>query len=114
MSLPKTVRGRRPNFHASQGVDEAITMILTLAQEFVVLRERFDSAERVAASHGIALKNEVEALVPDEELLREREAWRQAFFARLFHYAQQRRSEMAEQYTDEWYLKTLADIADAD
>lgn len=114
MSLPKTVRGRRPRFYQTPGVDETMTMVLTLAQELVVLRERLEASERVMARHGIALKEEIETLETDDAQLREREAWRQEFLGRLFQFAQQARTEMAGQYSEDWYLKTLAEIARKD
>jgi hypothetical protein len=91
-----------------------MTMILTLAQELVVLHERLDASELIMARHGIALKEEIETLEPDEAILREREAWRQEFLGRLFQFAQQARAEMAGQYSEDWYLKTLAEIARKD
>jgi hypothetical protein len=92
-------------------VDETMTMIITLAQELVVLRERLDAVEHIAAAHGIPLADEIAHFTPDEALLARRETDRQAFYERLFLYAKQRRVELEEQYTEEDYLKTLADIA---
>lgn len=37
--LPRNVRGKRPEFFATPGVDEAMSMILVLAQELAVLRD---------------------------------------------------------------------------
>lgn len=109
--LPRTVRGKRPDFFATQGVDDAMSMILVLAQELTVLRERFDSAEIVAARHGIPLATEIEAFQPDSALLAAREAWRQSLFDRLFHVANQRRAELEKRHTADSYATTLADIA---
>jgi len=75
--LPRTVRGKRPEFFTTPGVDDAMSMILVLAQELTVLRERMDSAEIIAARNGIPLAQEIVSLELDEKLLRSREAWRQ-------------------------------------
>ena len=77
VSLPRTVRGKRPGFFETPGVDDAISMMLILAQELAVLRERLDSAERVVAGHGIALADEIEALrSPAGQTLGCRGRWR--------------------------------------
>lgn len=109
--LPRTVRGKRPEFFATEGVDEVLSMVLVLAQELHVVRERLDSAERVMANHGIALADEIEALQPDEALLRTREQGLQDFYGRLFQHARQRRSELEHKYSDAAYHETLDKVA---
>ena len=84
--LPRTVRGKRPDFYPTAGVDDAMSMILVLAQE-------------------------IESLELDADALREREAWRQGLLDRLFHVANQRRAELEQRHTEESYARTLADIA---
>lgn len=114
VTLPRTIRGKRPGFFETPGVDDALSMILVLAQEFAVLRERFDSAERVAAKHGIDLAGEIEALPLDEELLRSREARRQEFYDRLFYLARQQRSELEQKHSAEAYNEVLDKVASGD
>jgi len=114
VTLPRTVRGKRPEFFATEGVDEAMSMILVLAQEFAVLRERMDTAERVMARHGIDLGAEIEAFEADEDVLRSREEALQAFYGRLFYLSRQRRSEMENKYGDAEYRETLDKVATGD
>jgi hypothetical protein len=114
VKLPRTVRGKRPEFFDTPGVDDAMSMIMVLAQEVAVLRERLDSAEIVAARHGLPLAAEIEALVPDEALLKSREAWRQAYFDRLFYLAAQRRAEMEQQQTAEGFTQVIEETARGD
>lgn len=85
-------------------------MILTLAQELMVLRERMDSAERVASQHGFPLAEKIEALGVEEGLLRAREEARQKFFDRLFEFASQRRAELEAGFSDESYEKVITDL----
>lgn len=112
--LPRNVRGKRPEFFETPGVDEAMSMILVLAQEFAVLRERLDSAELVCARHGIALAQEIESLVLDDSQLKSREAWRQGFYDRLFYLAAQRRAELEQQQTSAGFAKVIDDVAKGD
>ncbi len=112
--LPRAVRGKRPEFFATEGVDEVMSMVLVLAQELSVVRERLDSAEQVIARHGIDLAVEIEAIEPDEALLRKREQSLQDFYARLFQFAHQRRSELEHRYSDSAYHDTLDKVAKGD
>ena len=110
-TLPRTVRGTRPTFFETPGVDDAMSMILVLAQELTVLRERLDSAERIMGRHGVDLAAEIEAMPLDEDLLKTREAQRQAFYDRLFFIQKQRRAELEARHTDKTYWDTLDQVA---
>jgi hypothetical protein len=112
--LARTVRGKRPEFFATEGVDEVMSMVLVLAQELHVVRERLDTAERVMSRHGIDLAAEIEALQPDEALLRTREQALQDFYGRLFQFSRQQRSELEHKYSDRTYRETLDKVATGD
>lgn len=113
-SLPRTVRGARPEFFDAPGMDAALSMIMTLAQELLVLRERLDSAERVMAKHNIDLAAEIEALQLDAEILTAREKARQEFFDRLFFVQKQRRVELENSQSRDSYLETIDKVARGD
>lgn len=114
VKLPRTVRGKRPEFFETPGVDDALSMVMVLAQELTVLRERLDSAEIVMARHGVALAAEIESLELDEQVLASREAWRQSFYDRLFYLAAQRRAELEQRQTRASYDQAIEDIAKGD
>jgi len=59
--LPVDAAGRRPAFFSPDGVDQILTMVLELATELWVLRERVFVIEAVAAEHGLPLKAAVES-----------------------------------------------------
>ena len=107
----KDARGKRPQFHDAPGVDKALSMIMVLASEVAVLRDRLDSAERVAKLQGLDLAAGIEALELDQPALEAREAWRQDFLDRLFYLARKEASEAAEDDSDSRYSATIADIA---
>lgn len=109
--LPRTVRGKRPQFFEAAGVDEVHSMLLVLAQELVVLRERIDAAEMIAAARGVDLAQEIEALELDEAALARREAWRKAFFDRLYYLTNQRRAELEKRYGEAEYEAVLDEVA---
>ena len=49
VSLPRTVRGKRPDFFDTPGVDDALSMIVVLAQEVAVLRDPSWNLSHLAA-----------------------------------------------------------------
>jgi hypothetical protein len=111
---PHTIRharGKRPEFYATPGLDQAMSMIMVLANEMAVLHDRLDSAERVAKASGLDLAAGIEALQLDQDALEAREAWRQDFLGRLFYLQLKDADEARNATTREGYDATIADIA---
>ena len=107
----KHAKGKRPEFYGADGTDQLMSMVMVLASEINVLRDRVDAGERVAKQHGIDLAAGIDTLVLDEAALQEREAWRQGFFERLFYLARKEANEEAAKETKESYEQTIDDIA---
>ena len=114
MSRPhvvKDAKGKRPQFYETPGLDQAMSMIMVLANEVAVLHDRLDSSERVAKAGGLDLASGIETLMLDQEALEAREAWRQDFLERLFYLARKDASEAAAAETAERYEATIKEIA---
>ena len=111
MTVTKTVKGKRPNFFDQPGVDYLMAMTTTLIQEMAVLRDRVDLVERVAASKGVFLQDEIDSFELDEAALTEREARRNAYMSRVFAVFEQEQAELASQDTAKRYQNTLDEIA---
>jgi hypothetical protein len=116
LKVKRDAKGKRPQFYkdpavAVKGVDHAMSMILVLAQEFLVMRDRMDTIERICATKNIILEDEIEAYHPDQTVLEVREARRQELYTRLYYLARKDASEMASADTEERYQKALDDIA---
>lgn len=79
----KRARGPRPQYFADPAVDKLLVMLMTLAEEVSVLRERLDSFERVAAANGAVTLAEIEDYRPDEAASVERAQARVAYLERL-------------------------------
>lgn len=105
-------RGKRPHFYATPGLDQAMSMIMVLASELHVLRDRLDSAERVAKGHGIDLAAGIEALELDQQALEDREAARQEFLRRLFYVQLKDADETAQAETSETFSRTIEEITE--
>jgi hypothetical protein len=82
--LPLEAAGRRPAFFSPDGVDQILTMVLELATELWVLRERVFVIEAVAADHGLPLKAGVEAYNLSAEQRAELARMRSAMMDQLF------------------------------
>lgn len=104
-------KGKRPHFYDTQGMDQAMSMILVLASELMVMRDRLDTVERVAAAKGVLLDEEIEAYQPDQAVLEAREERRQQFLERLYYLARKDAAELAAADTGERYQSMLDEIA---
>ena len=82
-NLPKTVRGKRPQFFDNRSVDYVMGITLALAEEVSAMRDRLDLIERVADKKGIILAKEIEDYHFDDNALAERETRRQDYLDRL-------------------------------
>ncbi|MDZ5649450.1 hypothetical protein [Nitrospirillum sp. BR 11828] len=107
----KDAKGKRPTFYDAPGLDQAMSMILVMANEISVLHDRLDSAERVAKAQGLDLAAGIEALVLDQPALEAREAWRQDFLDRLFYLQRKEAAEAAQADTTERFNRTIEEIA---
>ena len=110
-SVPRHAKGRRPHFYETPGLDQAMSMILTLASEFSVLRDRLDTFERIAADKGHVTREEIDAYRPDEAALTERESQRQSLLRRLYALAAKEAEELASDDDESRYERTLDEIA---
>lgn len=109
--LERNAKGKRPQFYETPGLDEAMSMIMVLASELTVVRDRLDTVEKVAAAKGVVLDAEIEAFEPDQATLEARELRRQDFLARLFYLARKQAAELQTEDSEERYTKALDDIA---
>lgn len=110
--LTRYPKGRRPKFFEDSAVDEAMSMIMVLASEVSVLRDRLDTWERVAQKNEVLARAALEEFVPDEQALIERETERQEFLQRLFFTATKRAQETAMQDNETRFHKVLDEIAE--
>lgn len=111
---PQAIRyskGARPHFYSESGLDHAMSMIMVLAAEFCVLRDRVDSMERVGKIKGIDFAQEIESLKLDQAALDEREAARQDFLRRLYYLATKEAQELKEADTGERMKQVIETVA---
>src|SRR5262245_46577890 len=83
--LTRVARGKRPQIFDDWSDDAFMSMITALTAEMMVLRDRLDTVERIAAAKGIILKDEIENYQPDEKAAAERDAARKALGDRVYY-----------------------------
>ncbi len=81
--MAKKAKGKKPTFFVDPQVDKLMAIVMALAGEVSVLRERLDTVERVAESKGLLSRQEIEAYRPAEQAAEEREQWRSQYLARI-------------------------------
>ncbi len=107
----RDAKGKRPQFYDVPGLDQAMSMIMVLANEVSVLHDRLDSMERVHQAKGLDIAAEIETLTLDQDALAEREAWRQDFLSRLYYLLRKEAAEVAAGDTAETYVGAIDEIA---
>lgn len=83
--IARRARGRRPQYFSDPATDRLMSIVLTLASELSVTRERLDALERLLGEARVLPPGCVDDFVPDEETGKERSAARRAFVERLLH-----------------------------
>ncbi len=111
VKVRRDARGKRPQFYDDPANDTLMSMVMVLASELCVTRDRLDTIERIADEKNLILSREIDTFELDQEALAEREQRRQDFMDRLFYLLRKDISELKEQDTGERYTQTLDDIA---
>ena len=83
VTLQKHAKGSRPQFFSDPAIDKLLAMVMALAGEVSVLRDRNDTWERLAEDKGLLERSEIEAFRPDKQVLAERDAWREEFLSQI-------------------------------
>lgn len=83
-----TAKGKRPIYFENPDTDKLLAMVLALAEEVSVLRDRLNTVERLAQAKGLLSQAEIEAYRPDAQAATEREQERSAYIARILRIVQ--------------------------
>ena len=84
--LSRHAKGKRPDFYPDEpGAQRLLSMVMALATEDAVLRERLDTVEQIAADKKLFSEADIEAYEPSIEQREQLEAWRQAYLDRILH-----------------------------
>lgn len=83
MTAPRTAKGRKPAYFADPATDKLLQMVITLAGELSVVKDRLDLVERLATEAGAFDRSKLETLQLSDADLAERHANRADFVARV-------------------------------
>lgn len=79
----KRARGARPYYFENPDIDRLMTIVMSVAEEAMVTRERLDTIERLLDAKGTISRADIEAYRPDETADAEREMQRQKSIERV-------------------------------
>jgi hypothetical protein len=99
-------RGKRPVFFADRDVERLLNIVMAVAQEVSVLRERLDTVERLLDKKGVVTRADIESFAPTKTEAEERGFATQEYIARILRIIQQERE--AIDFDDQ----TSEDVAD--
>lgn len=76
-------KGKRPTYLREQANDNLLSMVMVLAEELAVTRERADTLERLLETNGILPRSDIEGFTPSEDVGLERQVKNSEFTSRL-------------------------------
>ena len=75
--VPRRVaKGKRPVFSSDPQIDKLVSIVMSLAGELSVVRERLDTVERLAAEKGLFTSADIDGYEVDASIDADREASR--------------------------------------
>ncbi|HEY9861734.1 MAG TPA: hypothetical protein V6D16_19705 [Candidatus Obscuribacterales bacterium] len=86
--MTKFAKGKRPIYFENPETDKLLAMVLALAEEVSVLRDRLDTIERLTQAKGLLSQTEIETFQLDPQAANEREQRRAAYIARILRIVQ--------------------------
>jgi polyhydroxyalkanoate synthesis regulator phasin len=104
-------KGKRPQYFDDPAVDRILSIVMAVAGEVAVLRERLDTVERLLEAKGSISRADIEAYVPDRAAGAERGLLHKAYIARIMRGVQQDMEALEEQGPSvEDLSRTLRDL----
>lgn len=82
MALNKA-KGKRPIYLDENAVDHLLSMVMVLAEELAVTRERADTLERLLEAEGVVSRRDIDSYIPETDVGTERQIKHSEFISRL-------------------------------
>ena len=82
-------KGARPKYLEDPASDRLLSIVMALAGEVAVVKERLDTVERLLDAKGSITRTDIEAFVPDRAAGHERGLMHREFAARILRGVQQ-------------------------
>lgn len=98
-------KGKRPEYLGDPSADRVLSILLAVAGEVSVLKQRLDTVERLLEAKGSISRADIEAFTPDRDAAYERAVMTKEYVARIMRGVQQ---DMEAMQTKE---RAVADIS---
>lgn len=92
----KKAKGKRPAYFDDPAVDRLLSIVMAIAGELAVTRERLDTIERLLETKGTLSRADIEAFRPDRDAGYERGLATREYIARILRGVQQDMEAIAE------------------
>lgn len=89
-------KGKRPVYFDDPAIDRTLSIVMAIAGEVSVLRERLDTVERLLDAKGTISRRDIEAYIPDRQAGAERGMLTKEYLARILRGVQQDMEALAE------------------
>jgi hypothetical protein len=89
-------KGKRPAYFDDPAEDRLLSIVMALAGEVGVMRERLDTVERLLEIKGSITQADIEAFSPSREAQHQRGLLQREFIARILRGVQQDMESLAE------------------
>jgi hypothetical protein len=86
--IARTAKGKKPQYFSDPAIDKLLAMVLSLAGELSVTRERLDSLERLLEKSGQFRRMDIDHIKLDAEAQSERAKKRSQFLQRVLRTVQ--------------------------
>jgi hypothetical protein len=83
VKLNKHAKGPRPQYFSDPASDKLLAMVMALAGEVSVMRDRNDTLERLIETKGLIDRSEIDTYKPSKEIMAERDSWRGSYLSHI-------------------------------
>ena len=81
--LKRKAKGQRPTFFDDPDTDKLVSMLMGLAGEVSVMRDRMDTVERLLGEKGLLTQSDIDNFVPSEDVAMQRAETRNLFLGEI-------------------------------
>ena len=97
IKLPRTAKGKKPQYFSDPTIDKLLSMVLTLMGELSVTRDRLDTVERLIEKNGLFNLDDIENYDIPEDVNQIRMERRSAYIARVLKCVQDELDALQQQ-----------------
>ena len=89
IKLKRKAKGKRPTYLSDPTSEKILAMLMALAGEVSVMRDRMETMERLSEKHGVFSLEDIENYVPSEQEQAARKTRRAEYLQHIFRAVQE-------------------------